>query len=32
MEIIPLLVFIGVIVFIGYLKLRRINKGKDCCK
>lgn len=32
MEIITVLGFIAVIAFVGFLKFRRVNKGKDCCK
>lgn len=32
MEIIAVIIFIGVIAFIGFIKFRRVNKGKDCCK
>jgi len=32
MEIIAAVILLGVLVFIGYLKFRRVNKGKDCCR
>ena len=32
MEILVGLGFIGIVAVFGYLKFRRVNKGKDCCK
>lgn len=32
MEILVGLGFIAVIAFIGYIKFKRIGKGKNCCK